>query len=246
MTYLDITPVTTRKDLPFYDGEPAEVQDGQWAAILVALAAGAVVDLQFTMPGPDWLALAVRGALFAGIPLATYLMVLPGHWRAIFAKVRAADIRTMVLVLAANLVVTVAMGAALSQLVSTHTNPASGQLTSLSAGERVTYFAAMVPQLFGEELFTILLLLATMSLAAKHLHLTRPSALLLGVVTSTLAFAALHLPTYGWNVLQCLAVIGVARLVLLIAYLKTKNIAVSTGSHVLNDWTLFAVGLIGH
>ena len=62
-------------------------------------------------------------------------------------------------------------------------------------------------------------------------------------LVGTLVFAAIHLPTYGGNILQCLAVIGVARVVLLVPFLLTKNIWASTGAHVLNDWTLFAIGV---
>ena len=40
--------------------------------------------------------------------------------------------------------------------------------------------------------------------------------------------------------MQCLVVIGSARLVLTWAYVWTKNIWVSTGAHILNDWALIA------
>jgi membrane protease YdiL (CAAX protease family) len=36
-------------------------------------------------------------------------------------------------------------------------------------------------------------------------------------------------------VVQALVGIGAARLVLTLAYIRTKNIAVSTGAHILND-----------
>ena len=37
----------------------------------------------------------------------------------------------------------------------------------------------------------------------------------------------------------------VARLILLLPYIMTKNIWVSTGAHILNDWTLFIIALLG-
>jgi membrane protease YdiL (CAAX protease family) len=40
---------------------------------------------------------------------------------------------------------------------------------------------------------------------------------------------------------QCLVVIGSARLVLTWAYVSTKNIWVSTGAHIINDWTLIGM-----
>jgi membrane protease YdiL (CAAX protease family) len=39
---------------------------------------------------------------------------------------------------------------------------------------------------------------------------------------------------------QCVVVIGSARLVLTLAYVWTKNIWVSTGAHIINDWSLIA------
>ena len=38
---------------------------------------------------------------------------------------------------------------------------------------------------------------------------------------------------------------GHARLILLLPYIMTKNIWVSTGAHILNDWTLFIIALLG-
>ncbi|RYE67123.1 MAG: CPBP family intramembrane metalloprotease, partial [Oxalobacteraceae bacterium] len=67
---------------------------------------------------------------------------------------------------------------------------------------------------------------------------------LLAWLLSAVVFGLAHLPTYGWNLVQCLVVIGSARLVLTLAYLKTKNIWVSFGAHVINDWTLFGTGLL--
>ncbi len=65
------------------------------------------------------------------------------------------------------------------------------------------------------------------------------STLLIGVL-----FAAVHLPSYGWNVLQVLSGVGIARLVLTIPYIITKNIWVWTGAHILNDWAFFGFALV--
>ena len=69
--------------------------------------------------------------------------------------------------------------------------------------------------------------------------------LLVGVLEGDERPAALaHLPTYQWDLVQCLAIIGSARLVLSLAYLFSRNLGVSTGADVLNDWTLFGISLI--
>jgi hypothetical protein len=55
----------------------------------------------------------------------------------------------------------------------------------------------------------------------------------------------LGLPTYDWNLVQCIVVIGSARMVLTLPWLLTKNSWVSTGAHIINDWTLFLMALLG-
>ena len=57
-------------------------------------------------------------------------------------------------------------------------------------------------------------------------------------------FAAAHLHTYGWNVAQALMGVGTARIILLLPYIITKNIWVSTGAHILNDWAMFGVSIL--
>ena len=39
--------------------------------------------------------------------------------------------------------------------------------------------------------------------------------------------------------------IGSARIVLTLPWILTKNIWVSTGAHIINDWLLFGLSLLG-
>lgn len=101
-----------------------------------------------------------------------------------------------------------------------------------------------MPQLIGEELITILPFLALLALATSVLGWSRRTTVLIGWVGSALLFAALHLPTYDWNILQCLVLIGLSRLVLTLAYFVTKNLWVSSGAHILNDWIMLGLPLV--
>ena len=58
------------------------------------------------------------------------------------------------------------------------------------------------------------------------------------VLLGAISLGLIHLLTYDWNVVQCIVVIGTARMVLTLAWILTKNIWVSTGAHIINDWTL--------
>lgn len=44
---------------------------------------------------------------------------------------------------------------------------------------------------------------------------------------------------------QCLLLIGTARLILTLPYLITRNLWVSTGAHIINDWIIFGMSLMG-
>lgn len=127
------------------------------------------------------------------------------------------------------------------KLFGAGTNAAVASLTELDTTARVLFFLRSVPQLLGEEVLTILPFLAVLDLAHRRLGLSRFAALIAAWLLSSILFGLVHLPSYYWNLLQCLVVIGSARLVLLLPYMLTKNTLVSTGAHVLNDWTIFGV-----
>ena len=73
----------------------------------------------------------------------------------------------------------------------------------------------------------------------------RKGAIVGAWLISSLLFGLIHLPTYDWNLIQCIVVIGSARMVLTLPWILTKNIWVSTGAHIVNDWLLFSMSLLG-
>jgi len=79
-------------------------------------------------------------------------------------------------------------------------------------------------QLVGEEVLTIIPMLALLHLLIARAGLSRTSALLMAWLGSAVMFGLLHLSTYNWDFVQCLLIIGTARLVLSLAYIKTKNL----------------------
>lgn len=232
-------------DFPFYNGQPTALGGGQWAMVMlgVALGFGALIAPipWFTDPVGQF----VPAILFFAIPLAALASVAPRHWTAIFRKVTARSVTWMVLFALLNIVVTIAVGAVVMNFHGAHSNPVFGAMGAMDAGGIALFFLKTVPQLFGEELVTILPMLALMAFFHRRLGLSRHAAIAIAWVLSALLFGALHLPTYGWDFVQCFVVIGGARLVLSLAYLKTRNIWVSAGAHIINDWVLFGAGLLG-
>ena len=232
-----------RPDFPYYAGTPVLLGGWQWLFVLASLALAFWLLTTPLLPHPQGVGLLLRPLLFCTVPLLALAWVAGPAWKALFRKVRGKDVMLMFGIAALNLLVTVLVALLVSSAIHSSANPAFGTLAQADDATRLTAFVAMVPQLLGEELFTLLPFLACLWLLHTKLKASRRTALVLAWVLSAVPFALVHLPTYGWNVLQCLVIIGTARLVLTLAYLLTRNLWVSTGAHVLNDWALFGFGL---
>lgn len=235
--------MTERRDLPFYNGQPVEIGAGGWLIVLLATVVGFVALV--ALPLPDFPLNFIPAILFVAIPLGGLALVAGRHWTAPFGrygfKAFGLSIGFGLLTIAASF----AAGFLLSLLAPMAANPAVSGLSSLSSLDFVAFLARTFIQLIGEELTTILPLLAVLWLCVQRFGLSRRTGIVIAVVISTLWFSALHLPTYNWNIIQCLGIIGTARIVLTLSYLVTRNLWVSAGAHIINDWTLFFLSFAG-
>lgn len=232
-----------RRDFPFYAGAPVGLSGLQWLVVL----AGVVLAFYFltaswARPSPPW-GMWIPALLFCTVPLATLALVAGRYWTALFRRPTGRDLLMMIGIAVLNLVVTLLVGALVTGLHHGSSNPLFQKLGEADTTTRALAFAAMVPQLLGEELLTLLPFLALLWCLATCLKVQRRTAVVLAWILSTIPFALAHLPTYHWDLMQCLLIIGSARLVLSLGYLFSRNLWVSTGAHVINDWTLFAAGL---
>lgn len=232
-------------DFPFYNGAPVALSVAQWLLVMAGVVAGfAALVWPIRWPGGA-LAPMIPAVLLVAIPLLVLARVAPNHWRVIFGRVGWRELRLMVGYALLNLVVTMGVGVLVSTFAEVTSNAAGGLLASMDTGERFAFFAKMVPQLLGEEIITILPFLLVLTLLTPHFGIERKGAVVGAWLVSSLLFGLIHLPTYGWNWVQCIVIIGTARIVLTMAWLRTKNIWVSTGAHILNDWLIFGLGLVG-
>ncbi|WIG58644.1 MAG: hypothetical protein OJF49_001390 [Ktedonobacterales bacterium] len=226
-------------DFPYYNCIPVRISGLQWwfVMLMVALGFTALITLGSIFLGP--LAGFIPAILFVAFPLAGLILVARGHWQAIFRRVSGRDILTMVVFAILNILVSSTVGAIVAQIFGAGANPEVNALAKGSAVDWIMFFPKTAIQLFGEELLTILPFLALMYLFVSMITLSRKAAILLAWGITALVFGLIHLPTYNWNVAQAVLIIGSARIVLTLAYIRTKNIWVSTGAHILNDWFLF-------
>jgi membrane protease YdiL (CAAX protease family) len=232
-------------DFPLYNGAPAPVSAGQWMFVVGMVVVGFLV-----LASPiDWpggiFGQFIPAVLFPAIPLAALAYVAPGHWRSIFGRVGGREVKLMFGFALLNLIVSMSVGVALRAFTEVTPNAATAQLGSLDATGQLAFFGKTLPQLFGEEVITLLPFLALLHWLVIGLRVGRRRAIIVAWLVSSLVFGLIHLPTYDWNLIQCVLVIGVARMVLTLPWIMTKNIWVSTGAHIINDWSLFGMALLG-
>ena len=232
-------------DFPFYNGMPASISNRQWLFVMAMVVVGFLV-LTSPIDWPDGVFWQFIPALaMPGIPLIALAMVAPGHWTAIFGRVRGREVKLMFGFALLNIVVSMVIGAIVLALFGTTPNGKIAELGGLNTAEHIVFFAKTIPQLFGEEVITLLPFLALLQWFTKSLGVGRKSAIIAAWLLTSLAFGLIHLPTYDWNWIQCIVVIGSARMMLTLPWILTKNIWVSTGAHIVNDWLLFAMSLLG-
>lgn len=227
-------------DFPFQPGQPAALKAIEWAFVMAALAAATALLM---MPPPglrDGWGRFVPALLFPAMPLLALRAVAGPQWTALFRRLRWRDLGIAAGVVVLNLVVTVLVALAVEQLYGANANPVFDLLRRAGTSQVLEFFIQSIPQLLGEELLTVLPFLALLAVFRTR----GPKAVIAAWVLSALPFALVHLPTYGGNLAQCLLVIGSARLVLMLAYLATRNVWVSTLAHIANDWLLFGAMLV--
>lgn len=231
-----------RQDFPSCAGQPLHLGARSWGLLLLSVLAGFGLLLWAPLAGAwgQWL----TRLLFVGLPLAclawlagrkAWALFGPFGWREAAFSAGAA-LLAIVASFAAALVV--------GKFSTVAPNPEVQASASLAWPDFALQLASMAPQLLGEELLTILPFLALLQLASTRLGCSRGPGIALALLGSTLLFSAAHLPTYDWNWGQCLGVIGAARVVLTLAYIATRNLWVSTGAHVLTDWTEFTLAFL--
>lgn len=233
------------RDFPYYNGRPVLISGLQWLFVMAGIVCGYLVLTAKLPLFATRFGQFIPAILFFAIPLAALAAVTPQHWTALFRKVRVRDVMWMIVFALLNVVVSMGIGLAVWALTTTAANPVVGSVGGMASGDLLFFFLKTIPQLFGEEILAILPFLALMYVLHARMQMSRMQAILVAWLIAAMLFGAAHLPTYNWNWIQCLVVIGGARLVLLLPYMLTKNIWVSTGAHILNDWMLLGFTLLG-
>ncbi|MDR2998498.1 MAG: CPBP family intramembrane metalloprotease [Microbacterium sp.] len=223
-------------DFPFYNLVPVEVATWKWLVIILSCIVGFLVLV--LIPFESQLLLLIPRVFFTGIQLVVFALLVRPDWRAIFRAVKGADIGVILLFAVINLVVALIMGVIVKSIFGANADAATAGIADLSPLEMTAFFVGTAIQILGEELFTILPFLALLYWFHKA-GMSRRPAVVLALFVSAIWFGLAHLPAYDWNIIQVLLVIAISRLILTLAYIRTKNIWVSFGVHLLHDWVGF-------
>lgn len=224
-------------DFPFYQDASSPLN---FKGMLIIILSSLIGFMLFTTTNIPFIA-PFLNVIF---PLGALIFVTKNQWTKIFRKLVPNDVLVIIGTLVANIAITFVIGLLVTTITgSSDANPASTQFDG-NFSHAVPFFLKTIPMLFGEELLTILPFLIILKLGVQQFNLSRKSSLLLAWLLTSLLFAALHFPTYNWNILQTVLTIGTARLILTFSYIKTKNIWVSFIVHLLNDWVLFGLAFL--
>ena len=176
------------RDFPFYNGAPVGLSAGQWLFLMAAVAVGFAV-LVAPIPWPAGpLGAMIPAVLFPLIPMVALAQVAPGHWKALFGKVGGRELRLMLGFALLNIVVTMGVGAIVYALTDVTSNAANAQLAASDTAGRIAFFAKTIPQLFGEEVVTLLPFLALMTLLSNRFGVGRKGAIVGAWLVSSLLF----------------------------------------------------------
>lgn len=229
--------MSSDRDLPFYNGRPVEIDGTGWLALMASVA---IAFLALTLiPFRSFPYNLVPALAFVGIPILALHRVAGRQWTCLFRRVGFRSAALILVFGAVTLVGSMAIGWILQRFFELQSNPVADQIAAMSPSEITATLLVTGIQLVGEELFGIFPFLAILWLCVQHLNLSRSWGTLIALVISSLFFGAAHLPTYDWHWAQSLIGIGFARVILTFAYIFTRNLWVSAGAHIVNDWTGF-------
>jgi len=236
--------MATRRDFPYYRGEPVALSGLGWTLALGGCVAGFLALILIPRGEAGQAPGLIGPLLFVTLPLVGLALAAGRGWTALFPRPTVRDLLLGLAFMPLALLVSGVVAFFYGKGGLAQANPVAGILLHLKPMERAVFIAGTAPQLLGEELVTVLPFLAMLTLFHRRLALPRGVAIAIAWIASAMIFGALHLSTYGWNLVQVLLVIGIARLVLTIPYLLTRSVWASFTAHICLDWSIFALVLL--
>ena len=221
-------------DFPFYNDNP---RIAKWGIALFAAAViylSLSIFLEFDYPG------YLGVILFFAVPLAAFLVVARGKMSLIVKKFKAMDFVRILVTLFLQYVFVFAIGI-IRNLVF-NVQPTANAVMDVDMD--ATFWVLILAQLFGEEMFKLLIFLVFLILTYKLTN-KRTLSVVVSTAVTLLCFALVHATAYEFNWSQILINQGLATFFCMYNYLKSKNILTSYIQHVLLDAIPFILAMTG-
>ena len=218
-------------DFPFYNENP-KLNSKDWTALIlgVLVELSLIFGLIYYIPGTEYLPYEIFPVLYFVVLIIPAAYVCKGKLGLLFKTPELNDIKVIIICYILYSIFTIAMGVALNYLgVNTVANSAdiANQIDAVS-------ILLMFIQLLGEELFKFTIFILAMALTFKFTQ-KRKTSVIVGIAVCCIIFGLIHLESYGWNLIQCLAIIGLGTVITTYPYYKTKNITNSYILHLMID-----------
>lgn len=213
--------INGNSDFPLYN-----TMDNKDIAVLIlcCLMVFAVVSLRFHISGN------LKSVLIFLIPFCGFLYVCRGKLNLIVKRLHKFDLGYILLYVLLYYFFAFAAGFLLLHL--------GFQLKPnaiLSVNKDAVFWVMFLIQVFGEELFKLSMFFIALSLLYKHASKIDNYIIAISALITSLLFAAAHLFAYS-SILQPLMILGIGNLVLILAYIQSKNILIPYASHIIVDF----------
>jgi hypothetical protein len=233
------------RDFPFYQGVPVALTGAQWW-LLLALVAVAFALLIAPIPWPGGeLGAFVPAVLFPLIPLAGLAWVSQGKAGRLFGPVGLREIKLMILFALLNIAVTMTVGGIVRATLGAAANPAIATANNLSSVGLAIFLSKTAVQLVGEEVLTMIPLLAILHVLVARAGMGRSAALTLGLAglggpvrpgaSADLPLGFCAMPAHHRHGAPG-AVPGLH---------QDEEPVGQHGAHILNDWFLIMINVVG-
>lgn len=121
--------MATKRDFPYYNGQPVEISPFGWLAVVASVAVG--FALLIPLPFPSFPLNVIPAIVFTGLPLLTLAAVTGGRHTALFGRFGLKEIGLAlgfgILTIAASL----AVGLILAQFITMAANPTVNELADI-------------------------------------------------------------------------------------------------------------------
>ena len=218
-------------DFPFYNDNPKINTKDIIVLLLVPILFTIYTFMPFDIP------FGLGPFVFFGIHFLAFLYVARGKISLLIKKPSCKDYLRVIGTLLLQFIVSISLAMILKYVFNIATN--SNEVFTMDMN--IFFWIKIIFQLFGEELYKILIFLAVLTIMYKKTK-KRTLSITIAVTISLLCFAFLHMTTYN-NIIQILLLQGLASLCCYYNYLKTKNILTSYLQHLLFDSIPFILAM---